>query len=316
MSSLNEPAIVTRAASAASRVAETHGVRCEAPIVVSNANNVLVRVPPAPVVARVATLMSTIRPHGGSEALARELDVCAYLVGRGAAVVPPSRELPPGPHLEDGLWLSFWEHVEGDASQPPDLEQAARALAELHATLAICPLELPVLEPVAHELPRVLDTLEAAGIDGDDLAVLREALGLVIASTASLGLPRQVVHGDAHTGNLLTTAAGLIWADFEDTCIAPVARDLACLCMPVGPLRTRRWAPTAAASTRQGLSRFSTPARCTRRSGGPGLRSATAREPNARSSGCTGGASVSPSALPATAGRRPLRRPAVAAPLP
>ncbi len=234
MSSLNESAVVARAVAAASGVAALHGLRCEEAIVISDANNVLVHLRPAPVVARVATLMSLIRPGGGGEALERELAVSEFLLSRGVPAISPSRELPPGPHREDGLWLTFWEHVEPVASQPADLEEAARALAELHTILAGCTLELPLLEPVAQELPRVLAALASAGIADGDLALLRQALGLVLSRLADGGLPLQVVHGDAHTGNLLRTGDGLVWTDYEDACVAPVAWDLACLCVPLG----------------------------------------------------------------------------------
>ena len=39
--------------------------------------------------------------------------------------------------------------------------------------------------------------------------------------------PVQQLHGDAGGGNLMPTAAGWVWHDFEDTCSGPVAWDLA-----------------------------------------------------------------------------------------
>jgi thiamine kinase-like enzyme len=39
----------------------------------------------------------------------------------------------------------------------------------------------------------------------------------------------RVLHGDAHPGNLLWTANGLVWNDFEDTWRGPLGWDLACL---------------------------------------------------------------------------------------
>jgi len=41
--------------------------------------------------------------------------------------------------------------------------------------------------------------------------------------------PLQAIHGDAHPGNILLTPDGPVWADFEETCLAPVEWDLACL---------------------------------------------------------------------------------------
>ena len=42
-------------------------------------------------------------------------------------------------------------------------------------------------------------------------------------------LSEQPLHGDAHKKNVLKTANGLVWTDFEDACFGPVPeRDLAC----------------------------------------------------------------------------------------
>jgi Ser/Thr protein kinase RdoA (MazF antagonist) len=46
--------------------------------------------------------------------------------------------------------------------------------------------------------------------------------------TAELaGAGGQVLHGDAGAGNLMRTAAGWVWHDFEDVCTGPLAWDLA-----------------------------------------------------------------------------------------
>jgi thiamine kinase-like enzyme len=38
--------------------------------------------------------------------------------------------------------------------------------------------------------------------------------------------PLRPLHGDAHAHNLIPTADGLLWNDFEDTCKGPIAWDL------------------------------------------------------------------------------------------
>jgi Ser/Thr protein kinase RdoA (MazF antagonist) len=39
----------------------------------------------------------------------------------------------------------------------------------------------------------------------------------------------QAVHGDAHLGNVLGTARGALWTDWEDAFVGPIEHDLACL---------------------------------------------------------------------------------------
>ncbi|HUZ84896.1 MAG TPA: hypothetical protein VMU66_09385, partial [Gaiellales bacterium] len=173
MDSVNDPAMTARAFEAACTVAAEHGLASTAAVVIADANNVLVHLRPAPVVARVATTAATFSDP--SERLARELAVAGFLAERGAAVVAPSGELPAGPHHSGGLWMSFWRHVECAEPASAEPEEAARALAPLHALLAESPLELPVLEPVLGELPRVIEALAVTRIDAVDLDLLQAA---------------------------------------------------------------------------------------------------------------------------------------------
>ena len=39
----------------------------------------------------------------------------------------------------------------------------------------------------------------------------------------------QAVHGDAHPRNVLGTARGVLWTDWEDTFLGPVEFDIACI---------------------------------------------------------------------------------------
>jgi hypothetical protein len=143
-----------QALAAAVAVARTHGLSVEEPQLLADGVNVLVHLHPAPVVARVATMTRWLRPES-ARSLAREVALATALTAAGAAVVPPSDLLPPGPHQHDGLTLSFWRHVELRQGPPTALE-AGTALGELHAVLA----DLP---PLWHGTP--LDT------PLDDLAV-------------------------------------------------------------------------------------------------------------------------------------------------
>lgn len=233
MESLNNATTTARALEAACAVAADHGLPTASAAVIADANNVLVHLRPAPVVARVATTGSLFT--NPRERLGRELAVAAWLSERGAPVVAPSAELASGPHQRDGLWMSFWRHVTIDArAGEEEPEEAARALAPLHAMLADCPLELPLLEPVLGELPRVIGALETTQLAPADLELLHEAFEVVVSRLRASSLPVQVVHGDAHAGNLMRAGGGVLWGDFEDACSGPLAWDLACLITPLG----------------------------------------------------------------------------------
>jgi thiamine kinase-like enzyme len=70
--------------------------------------------------------------------------------------------------------------------------------------------------------------LRAGEFDPSDLALFqRSSQRTALALRDPIG-PVQALHGDAHKSNLLKTARGLLWTDFEDTCSGPVAWDTAC----------------------------------------------------------------------------------------
>jgi streptomycin 6-kinase len=219
-------ALSDRALRAAVAVAEEHGLRFSRPVVLRDLSNLLVHLAPAPVVARVSTATSVMRP--GDAWLAREVAVASHLAALGAPVVPPSGELAPGPHHHDGLVLTFWDLAD-EVRLPVDAAAAGRALRMCHDALADFPGDLPEHSAFA-EAHGVLERLTVSGsIGAADAAMLRRTAERVADRIAAFALPLQAVHGDAHLGNVLSTRSGPVWIDWEDTFRGPVAWDLACL---------------------------------------------------------------------------------------
>jgi Ser/Thr protein kinase RdoA (MazF antagonist) len=176
--------------------------------------------------------------HGDVESwLAREVAVGAFLGGRGLAV-PPSDVLAPGPHRYEGLWMTFWEFVEHDASRPlPRADELGGSLRELHAALADFPGELGPLSDVRDWLDGLLGELHPSPrLTARDRDLLRSHLQELTPTVFESSLPAQAIHGDASASNLLRTDNGLIWNDLEDTCVGPVHWDVAGL---IGQARAR-----------------------------------------------------------------------------
>jgi hypothetical protein len=221
-----EPELTRRGLDAAIVSARREGLRFAEPKVLRDRGNLLVHLAPAPVVARVATLTGTRR--AGDRWLRREVAVAGFLARAGAPVVAPSAELDPGPHTHDGISLSFWDYVE-EVEAPLDAAEAGRRLRVCHEALAGYRGELEPLGTLA-EAERWLEELAAEGrIDVHSAARLRVDAAEVRQRIEALGLPLQAVHGDAHLDNAINTAAGPLWNDWEDTCLAPRALDLGCL---------------------------------------------------------------------------------------
>ena len=220
-------AVEARALAAAQAVARTGSVACDDAVVVAAGSNVLVHLKPAPVIARVMTGTAHLHADVGSW-LAREVAVGAFLGQRGLAV-PPSAVLAPGPHRHDGLWMTFWQFVELDASRPvPTGRELGGSLRELHEALAGFPGALGPLSEVRDWLDGLASGLQPSpGFSARERDSLRSRLDELTPRVFASPLPAQAIHGDACIGNVFRTDGGLIWNDLEDVCEGPVHWDLA-----------------------------------------------------------------------------------------
>jgi len=226
-----------RAVAAAIDVARELGLKCnDEPELLADGSNVMMHLKPAPVVARVATTTGLVRKPA-EHWLALDLSMAGYLRKKNFPVVPPSMELPPGPHLHDGLTLTFWEYVEHDRNYVANPPETGAFLCELHAELRHYPGYLRYLSPFT-EIPLWLGEVEHWNVlNDDDLAMLRRAYGMISLQIGALELQSQPLHGDSHKRNILKTRRGLIWTDFEDACRGPLAWDVACFVRTSGENR-------------------------------------------------------------------------------
>ena len=208
-------------------MAREHGVACDEAVPIAAGSNVLVHLKPAPLVARVMTGTAVL--HDDVEQwLAREVAVGSFLAERTDLVVAPSDLLPPGPHQQDGLWMTLWKFVAHDAhAAPPEPRELGRSLRELHAALAEFPGDLAPLSEIRDWLERLLaDLRPSPSLTQQDIDRLRGKLDALNPAVFESPLPAQALHGDASLSNLLRTENGLVWNDFEDACAGPVAWDL------------------------------------------------------------------------------------------
>ncbi len=219
---------------AAEQVAQAHGITVSAAEVVADGSNLLVHLAPAPLLARVATTTALLR-RPVSDWLGRDVSVAAYLHAQGAPVVPPTDLMPPGPHRYDGYTMSFWQWVEHDREAIISTAEAGALLHDLHQSLRgyQTPQDLPLLE-IFNEITRWLRFLEVRRLlSGGELIQLRETHWRLAETLRyggrAAGHAVQPIHGDAHRRNLLKTAKGWMWTDFEDACAGPTAWDIACL---------------------------------------------------------------------------------------
>ena len=203
-----------QAVAAAQAVAREQRLPADTPEVVRDATNVLVRLAPAPVVARVPITLARLR---GREWFADEMSLATFLAAAGAPVAPPTDLVDPGPHERDGLHVSLWRWIDHDERRV-DPAAAGAALHTLHAALEGYGGALPTCDRL-DEVRRLLASFEQT----DEVAELR-AFAERLAP-----LDGRPIHGDSHLRNVLWSAHGPLWSDLENACRGPVAFDLACL---------------------------------------------------------------------------------------
>jgi aminoglycoside phosphotransferase (APT) family kinase protein len=210
------------AVEAAVEVAREQGIRVDEPVVLRDLTNVLVRLDPSPLVARVPMTLSRLR---GRDWFERELHAVSWLAQADAPVAPPASAVDPGPHERDGFLVTLWDALDHNLERF-DAVAGGLALRDLHAVFASYPKELPAFDRL-DEIDRLLRQLQPS-----DLVSEQEIEGMleVRALLATEPLPPlRPLHGDAHFGNVLWTPDGPRFTDFENLCAGPVEYDLACI---------------------------------------------------------------------------------------
>ncbi len=217
----------TRAGVAAAvAVGDRYGLPTGDPEVLHFKSNVLVRL--GPVVARVPGTTRFARPSP-VDWLARDVALSRHLTERDVLVVSPTTDPPAGPHFADGLPVTLWHYTPHEPGHTLSPREVAMSLARVHAALADYPGELPELGPV-RELRTLLDRY--GSFMNGAASRLYEELERVTAALPDL--PVRPLHGDAHPGNVVATAAGPCWLDFEDTWRGPLGWDLGVLYAEAG----------------------------------------------------------------------------------
>lgn len=203
--------------------------------------SVVVHLAPAPVVARIPTVL----PHvAGLASQAHrqqaELDVTRWLADRGTPVIPPSPLVPREPVRRNGFSMTFWQFVEEERDDEPDYAANSEMVADLHAAMRAYPGRLAFLSAAEPEfitgslalLEQRPDLLDPADLD----RARREwrVLEPLVRSRARFertfpGIELQPIHGDSPPANIFPGRYAALYSDFELVTVGPVEWDLAAL---------------------------------------------------------------------------------------
>jgi hypothetical protein len=202
--------------------------------------SVIVHLAPAPVVVRVPTVLPrsyATDPDRQTAQQRSELAVAGWLADRGHPVVAPSPLVPREPVRREGFSMTFWQFVDEVPGAEPDVARRCEATAGLHAVLRDYDGgDLGFWTPFSTYIPDGLAELEQRPdlLAPADLARAQREwadIGPALSSREDFerafpGAAVQTIHGDAPFHNMITTAAGEMWSDFELVTTGPVESDI------------------------------------------------------------------------------------------
>ena len=209
-----------RAVAAAMSIASSLGLRADDAIVLHDSNKLTVRLLPCDVVARVAP--------GAHQIAQFEIELARRLAESGSPVTAADPRVEPRVYQRDGFTVTLWTYYEPAAPGEVSPAGYANALGRLHAGLRELDVHVPHFTDRVEQAQQLVasrgDTPALADADrrllGDTLRSLRQMIG-------DHGAAEQLLHGEPHPGNVLTTKNGLLFIDFETCCRGPVEFDLA-----------------------------------------------------------------------------------------
>jgi len=186
-------------------------------------------------------IVARIARTGQDAAAAKEVNVARWLEDSGVSAVRVAREIDQ-PVRVDGRSVTFWHEL------PPHeygaIVDVAAALRELHKLTPPEVFELSELAPFVR-LPQRIKA--ATTISADDQNWLLNRLTELKTAYDELppGLPRCVVHGDAWSGNVVTTTdSAFVLLDLERCSLGPPEWDLvstAVTYVTTARINTKEW---------------------------------------------------------------------------
>ncbi|WP_456824763.1 phosphotransferase [Cellulomonas sp. P5_E12] len=215
-----EASQVPRAVAAATSVAASFGLTVDDAIVLHDSNKLTLRLVPCDVLARVAPAAHQVAQL--------EIDLALRLAEAGSPVAALEPRAEPLVYARDGFVVTLWTYYE----PPPAREVApvdyAHALARLHAGMRTVDVHTPHFTDRVQTAQRLVASRDRTPALGDaDRDLLAGTLRTLRRSIAERGPAEQLLHGEPHPGNLLTTKDGVLFIDLETCCRGPVEFDLA-----------------------------------------------------------------------------------------
>jgi len=210
---------VPRARAAARSTASSLELTVNDTVVLHDSNKLTLRLLPCDVLARVAPAAHQIAQF--------EIDVAGRLAESDSPVAALDPRVEPRVYERDGFALTLWTYYEPATPQEVSPADYADALERLHVGMRKLDIPTPHFTDRVDEAQQLVASRDRtpALVDADRELLAKTLRNLRAATSERVG--EQVLHGEPHPGNLLSTKNGLRFIDFETCCRGPVEFDLA-----------------------------------------------------------------------------------------
>lgn len=209
-----------RAVEAAGSTASALGLQADDVVVIHNSDRIALRLLPCDVMARVA-------PAAHRADSEFEVEVARRFAETGGPVAELDPRAECRAYIRDGFAISFWTYYEPAGSEIAPAAYAD-ALMRLHAALRQLDLDAPHFTDRVADARREIDNQERTpALLGPDRKLLSNTLSRLSSSISRAGAGEQLLHGEPHRGNLLSTRRGPLFVDLGTCCRGPIEFDLA-----------------------------------------------------------------------------------------
>ena len=211
---------VQRAVAAAVSIAAALDLTVDDAIVLHNSNKLALRVLPCDVFARVA--------YVGREVAQFEVELAQRLAETESPVAALEPRVEPRVYVRDGFAVTLWTYYEPVLPRDVAPAEYAQALARLHAGMREIDLIAPhFTDRIAEAQQLVASRDHTPALADDDRALLSTTLRSLRRAIGDRGAAEQLLHGEPHPGNVLSTKTGPLFIDLETCCRGPIEFDLA-----------------------------------------------------------------------------------------
>jgi hypothetical protein len=210
---------VTRAIAAATSLAASLDLPATDAIVLHNSNRLALRLTPGDILARVAP--------GWHEAAQLEVELAQRLAALGCPVGVLEPRVDPRVYTRDGFDVTLWTYYEL-VTPPVSPVDYAKTLERLHAGMRELDVPSPRFTDRIAEAEEVVANPDLSPELADaDRVFLRGRLESLRRAIDDQGAVEQLLHGEPHPGNVVSTKNGPLFIDLETCCRGPVEFDLA-----------------------------------------------------------------------------------------